>query len=32
VEEATAALNSGAALRKLEALIEYSQRVGPRVE
>jgi anthranilate phosphoribosyltransferase len=30
VAEATAALNSGAALAKLEALIEYSQRVGPK--
>jgi anthranilate phosphoribosyltransferase len=32
VTEATAALESGAALDKLEALIKYSQRVGPKVE
>jgi anthranilate phosphoribosyltransferase len=30
VAEAAAALESGAALAKLEALIEYSQRVGPK--
>ena len=32
VKEATAALDSGAALAKLDALIEYSQQVGPRLE